>query len=211
MNYTELSQAIQDYCENTESTFVNNIPTFVENSERYIYNNVRLPTLRKNVSGTTTFNNKYLTAPNDFLAVFEIAVIKTDGTYEFLLPKDVSFVRQNYPDPTYTALPQYYSFFDQDSFILAPTPDANYSVELHYYYYPASIVTAGTSWLGDNFDLVLLYGSLIEAYTFMKGEPAVLNEYKQKFAEYMATLRQFADGKLKADVFRNNTPRVPLT
>jgi len=211
MNYTELTQAIQDYCENTETTFVNNIPTFVKNAEKFIYHNVRLPALRKNVLGSTSSSNKYLSVPTDFLSVFEIAAVKTDGTYEFLLPKDVSFIRQNYPDPTYTALPKYYALFDKDSFILGPTPDAAYSVELHYYYYPETIVTSSTTYLGDNFDLVLLYGSLVEAYTFMKGEPGILNDYKNKFAEYMGMLKQFADGKLKADVFRNNTPRVPLT
>jgi len=211
MNYAELSQAIQDYCENTETTFVNNIPTFVKNAEKYIYHNVRLPVLRKNVLGAVTSSNKYLSVPTDFLAVFELAIIKSDGTYQYLSPKDVSFVRQNYPDPTYTATPEYYAIFDKDSFILGPTPDSSYSTELHYYFYPTSIVTSSTTYLGDNFDLVLLYGSLVEAYTFMKGEPTMLKEYRTKFNEYMTMLIQFANGKLKADVFKNNTPRVPLT
>lgn len=208
MNYTELTQAIKDYCENDETTFVNNIPVFVKNAEKYIYNNVRLPAFRKNSTANATASNKYLATPTDFLSVFELAVIKTDGLYEYLLPKDVSYIRQNYPDPTYTALPKYYALFEDDRFILGPTPDAAYTVELHYYFYPETIVTANNTWLSTNFDLVLLYGSLVEAYTFLKGEPAIAKEYKDKFTEYMMTLKQFADGKLKADVFRNNTPRI---
>lgn len=204
MNYTELTQAIKDYMENDETTFVNSIPTFVKNAERFIYNSVRLPALRKNVTASTTTSNKYLSSPTDFLAVFEIAVVNTDGTYEFLLPKDVSFIRQNYPDPAYAALPKYYAIFDEDTFILGPTPDNTYTVELHYYYYPESIVTANTSYLGTNFDQVLLYGSLIEAYTFLKGEPVMMKEYKEKFGEYMQTLVTLANGKLKADVYRNS-------
>tara|TARA_B100001093_G_scaffold518045_1_gene601532 strand:- start:9892 stop:10524 length:633 start_codon:yes stop_codon:yes gene_type:complete len=204
MNYTELTEAIKNYTENDEDTFVNSIPTFVKNAERFIYNSVRLPALRKNVTANTTSSNKYLSSPSDFLAVFEIAIIQADGTYEFLLPKDVSFIRQNYPDPAYVALPKYYAIFDEDTFILGPTPNSNFSVELHYYYYPETIVTANTSYLGDNFDQVLLYGALIEAYTFLKGEPNMMKEYKEKFGEYMQTLVTLANGKLKADVYRNS-------
>ena len=177
MNYTALSNAIQAYTENTEANFIAEIPVFVQQAEQRIYNSMQFPSIRKNVTGSTSANNKYLGCPNDFLAVYSIAVIDATGAYEYLLNKDVNFIRQSYPVPTDTGLPRYYALFGSQSndvneltFILGPTPDATYGVELHYYYYPESIVTAGTTWLGDNFDSVLLYGSLVEAYTYMKGE-----------------------------------------
>lgn len=176
MNYTALNQAIQDYCSNTESTFVSNIPLFVKQAEQRIYNQVQFPALRRNSTGTTTSNNKYLSCPTDFLAAYSLAVVNGSGVYNYLLNKDVNFIRESYPSPTDTGLPQYYALFGPQSstptelsFILGPTPDAAYTVELHYFYYPESIVTASTSWLGDNMDSVLLYASLVEAYTFMKG------------------------------------------
>ena len=173
MNYTELSDAIQAYAENTESNFVAEIPVFVQQAEQRIYNSVQFPSLRKNVTGTITNNNKYLSAPLDYLATYSLAVVDADGNYEYLLNKDVNFIRQAYPNPADKAIPKYYAIFgptttalgvitNELSFILGPTPDATYTVELHYYYYPESIVTAGTSWLGDNFDTVLLYGSLVD-------------------------------------------------
>jgi hypothetical protein len=190
MNYTQLSQAIQDYTENYETSFVSNIPTFVKQAEKRIYNSVQFPSLRKNVVGSVTTNNKYLSTPDDFLAPYSLAVIDGTGAYTFLLNKDVNFIREAYPSPTSVGLPKFYALFGPTvtgstvstelSFILGPTPDNNYSVELHYFYYPESIVTAGTTWLGDNFDPVLLYGSLIEAYIYMKGEADVMSAYTTK-------------------------------
>ena len=168
MNYTELSAAVQDYTQNYESEFVANIPLFVKQAEQRIYNTVQFPSLRKNVTGTTSTNNKYLSCPGDFLAVYSMAVVDTDGAYEFLLNKDVNFIRQAYPTPTSTGIPKYYALFgptvasgvitNELSFLFGPTPNNTYTVELHYYYYPESIVTAGTTWLGDNFDSVLQIG-----------------------------------------------------
>lgn len=210
MNYAELSQAIQDYTENDETTFVANIPVFVEQTEQRIYNSVQLPALRKNMTGTTTTNNKYLSTPSDYLATYSLASIATDGSQAFLLNKDVNFIRETYPSPTATGRPKHYAQFDANTFILGPTPDADYGVELHYFYYPQSIVTAGTSWLGDNFDSVLLYGSLIEAYTFMKGEQELLNLYNQKYNEALALLKQLGDGKNRRDAYRSGQIRIPV-
>ena len=220
MNYTELSAAIQAYAENTESDFVANIPVFVQQAEQRIYNSVQFPSLRKNVTGTTTADNKYLSAPDDFLASYSLAVI-TDvvgvdlntGTYEYLLNKDVNFIRQSYPTPSDTGVPKYYALFgatvsgssitNEISFILGPTPDAAYPVELHYYYYPESIVTAGTSWLGDNFDTVLLYASLVEAYTYMKGEQDMMALYNQKFMDALVLAKRLGDGMDRQDAYRS--------
>lgn len=190
MNYTQLTQAIQDYTETTETTFVSNIPNFVQLAEERIYNTVQLPALRKNVTGTATTGNKYLSLPSDWLADYSIAVIQTDGSYEFLLNKDVNYIREAYPTPSSTGLPKHYAIFDADTFILGPTPDANYSVEMHYFYYPQSIVTANTTWLGDNFEAVLLYGALREAVIYQKGEQDMVNYYEQKYQESLALDRK---------------------
>ena len=210
MNYTQLSAAIQAYTENTEADFVAEIPVFVQQAEQRIYNSMQFPSIRKNVTGSTSANNKYLGCPNDFLAVYSIAVIDATGAYEYLLNKDVNFIRQSYPVPTDTGLPRYYALFGTQSndvneltFILGPTPDATYGVELHYYYYPESIVTAGTTWLGDNFDSVLLYGSLVEAYTYMKGEADMMSLYNQKFMEALALAKRLADGMERQDAYRS--------
>ena len=175
MNYSELTTAIQDYTENTFSA--TELATFVKQAEQRIYNSIQFPSLRKNVTGTATIGNIFLHCPTDFLAVHSIAVSDTSGNFEYLLNKDVNFIRQAYPKVTDSGFPKYYALYGPQSgdlneltFILGPAPDNNYNVVLHYFYYPQSIVTAGTSWLGDNFDSVLLYGSLVEAYTFMKGE-----------------------------------------
>lgn len=210
MNYAALVQAIQDYTENNESTFVANIPVFVDQTEQRIYNSVQLPALRKNVTGTMTSGNKYLSAPTDYLATFSIALIAADNSQTFLLNKDVNFIREAYPNPSSTGKPKHYAQFDANTFILGPTPDSNYGVELHYFYYPESIVTAGTSWLGDNFDPVLLYGSLVEAYTFMKGEQELINLYNQKYNEALALLKQLGDGKNRRDAYRSGQIRIPV-
>lgn len=208
MNYAELVAAIQDYTENAFATA--DINTFIEEAEQRIYNAVQLPALRKNVTGNTTANNKYLACPSDWLATYSLAVVDGDGNYEYLLNKDVNFIRQAFPSPTDTGIPQYYAQFDQDTFILGPTPNANYTMELHYFYYPQSIVTAGTSWLGDNFDSALLYGALLEAYTYMKGEQDVMAVYKQRYDEAMQLLKQLGDGKNRRDAYRSGQVRYPV-
>lgn len=222
MNYTQLVEAIKGYCENDfpdtvgsgDLTTAEQIATFVEQAEERIYNTVQLPALRKNVIGQTTSSNKYLACPVDFLSVFSMAVIDAEDEYHYLLNKDVNFIRESYPKSTDTGLPQYYALFgprsnepDELTFILGPTPDDNYQVELHYFYYPESIVTAGTSWLGDNFDSALLYGSLLEAYTFMKGEKDVMDNYIARYNEALALLKQLGDGKNRQDAYRSGQVR----
>lgn len=208
MNYTQLVAEIQSYTENQFQ--VADINTFIEEAEQRVYNTVQLPALRKNVTGNVTANNKYLSSPSDWLATFSLAVIDADGNYTYLLDKDVNFIRSAYPQPTDTGLPIYYALFDQNTFILGPTPDAAYEMELHYFYYPASIVVAGTSWLGDNFDSVLLYGSLLEAYTYMKGEADVIAQYQKRYDEALALLKELGDGKNRRDAYRNGQVRVPV-
>ena len=226
MTYTELVAAIEAYTQNYEQEFVDNIPVFVEQAEQRIYNTVQFPSLRKNVTGVTSTNNKYLSAPNDFLAVYSLAVIDGTGAYEFLLNKDVNFIRQAYPNPTATGLPKYYALFgpttsndpspvitDELSFILGPTPDSVYNVELHYYYYPESITTTddGRTWLGDNFDPVLLYGSLVEAVTFMKGEADMVALYETKYKEALAMAKRLGDGMERQDAYRSGQYRQAVT
>jgi hypothetical protein len=216
MNYTQLSAAIQDYTQNFEADFAANIPVFVQQAEQRIYNSVQFPSLRKNMTGSVTQNNKYLGCPNDFLATYSLAVIDGSGNYEYLLNKDVNFIRQAYPNPTSVGLPKYYALFGSQTndpneltFILGPTPDATYSAELHYFYYPESIVTANTTWLGDNFDTVLLYGSLVEAYTFMKGEADMMALYEGKYKEALALAKRLGDGLERSDAYRSGQYRMP--
>lgn len=214
MNYTQLVAEIQSYTENQFAT--DDINTFIKQAEQRIYNTIQFPSLRKNVTGATYGNNKYLSAPNDFLSVFSMAVVDGTGAYSYLLNKDVNFIREAYPVPTDTGLPQYYALFGPTttnaatpvittelSFILGPTPDAAYVIELHYYYYPESIVTAGTSWLGDNFDSVLFYGSLLEAYTYMKGEADVYTAYQKRYDEALAMAKRLGDGLERGDAYRD--------
>ena len=218
MNYAALKQAIEDYTENYETSFIANIPVFVAQAEQRIYNMVQFPSLRKNVLGSTTGSNKYLACPSDFLAPYSLAIVHTNGDQEFLLNKDVNFIRQAYPNPTDTSFPKYYALFGPQSndvneltFILGPTPDATYVAELHYYYYPPSIVTAGTSWLGDNFDTVLLYGSLVEAYTYMKGETDMMQLYDGKYKEAVALAKRLGDGLERQDAYRSGQYRQKVT
>ena len=221
MNYTQLSNAIQAYTENTEADFVANIPVFVEQAEQRIYNSVQFPSIRKNMTGVVSTTSTYLSAPDDYLATYSLAVIDADGNYEFLLNKDVNFIRQAYPKATDTGLPRYYALFGPTvsgstittelTFILGPKPDANYTVELHYYYYPQSIVTASTTWLGDNFDSVLLYGSLVEAYTYMKGEADMMQLYNGKFMEALALAKRLGDGMERQDAYRSGQFRQKVT
>ena len=218
MNYSALSDAIQAYTENTDATFVAEIPVFVQQAEQRIYNTIQFPSLRKNVTGATTDNNKYLACPSDFLSVYSLALVDALGNYEYLLNKDVNFIRQAYPNPSDKALPKYYALFGSQSndaneltFILGPTPDATYVAELHYFYYPESIVTAGTTWLGDNFDSVLLYGSLVEAYTYMKGEQDMMALYNGKYQEALALAKRLGDGLERQDAYRSGQVRIQVT
>ena len=212
MTYDELVTAVQDYCENNFPTV--DMDRFIEQAEQKIYNSVQLPSLRKNVTGSCTANNKYLSTPSDYLATFSLAVIDAAGTYYYLLNKDVNFIREAYPSPTDTGLPLYYGLFgpqttfpNELSLILGPTPDSGYSMELHYFYYPESIVTAQSTWLGDNFDTALLCGTLMEAITYMKGEADMVALYKQRYDEAMALLKQLGDAKEKGDSFRDGVPK----
>ena len=233
MTYDELVAAIQSYTENTfpatsladgsTMSSTQQLDMFIRQAEQRIYNTVQFPSLRKNVTGTLSANVKYLSCPGDFLAVYSMAVIGTDGAYEFLLNKDVNFIRQAYPIPTDTGLPKYYALFgptvagttitDELSFIVGPTPDSAYSVELHYYYYPESIVDAGDgrTWLGDNFDSVLLYGCLVEAYTFMKGEADMVQLYEAKYKEALDKAKRLGDGMERQDAYRSGQYRQAVT
>ena len=224
MNYAALTQAIEDYTENYETSFIANIPVFVQQAEQRIFNSVQFPSIRKNMTGVVSTTTPYLSAPSDYLASYSLAVVDADGNYEYLLNKDVNFIRQAYPNPTDTAIPKYYALFgptttnaatpvitDELSFILGPTPDAEYSVELHYYYYPESITVAadGRTWLGDNFDSVLFYGSLVEAITYMKGEGDMVQLYNTKYMEALAQASRLGDGLERSDAYRSGQFRTP--
>lgn len=212
MTYTELAQAVADVCENTFSSDVMSLLT--QQAEQKIYNTVQLSSLRRNVTGYTTAGNQYLSAPSDFLSAYSLAVIDGSGNYSFLLNKDVNFIRAAFPQASVTGLPSYYAIFgpnsslpNEVSFILGPTPDAVYEAELHYYFYPESIVTAGTTWLGDNFDSALLNGTLVEAIRYMKGEQDMVNLYTAMYKESMALLKQLGDGKQRQDAYRDGQVR----
>jgi len=236
MTYTELFFAVKNYLQNdfpsntwtnvagtgvTTSTGTEQINTFITQAEERIYNSVQIPALRKNVTGVTSGGNKYLSCPNDFLSVFSMAVIDGSGNYEYLLNKDVNYIRAAYPNPSSTGLPQYYALFgptvassvitDELSFILGPTPDAVYNVELHYYYYPESITTAGTSWLADNYSPVLLYGTLVEAYTFLKGEVDLTAQYEKKYQEAMGQLNRLGTGLERGDAYRDGQAKIKVS
>ena len=208
MNYSELVQAVKDYTENTETTFVNNIDMFIRQAEERIFRDVQIPELRKNVTGNISSGNQYLARPADFLTTLSLAVI-SGGDFTYLLEKEVNFIREAYPSASTTGTPKYYAIFDGDTsgsngnFILGPTPDAAYNVELHYYYDPPSIVTTSTSWLGDNAEAALLYGTLYEAYTFMKGEPDVLQNYQQRYQSALVNMAAIGV-MLKSDTYRED-------
>ena len=220
MNYAALVSAVSSYTENTFPTVDMNV--FITQAEKRIYNAVQLPSLRKNVTGSTTASNKYLQCPTDFLSTFSLAAINpTTGAYTYLLNKDVNFIREAYPKPTTTGSPKFYALFGpavassvittELTFLIGPTPDAAYSMELHYYYYPESIVTASTTWLGDNYDPALLYGTLVEAYTYMKGEADMIGLYDGKYKEAMDQLKRLGDGLERQDAYRSGQARVPVT
>ncbi len=209
MNYTQLKADIQDIC---ETSFTDDqLALFTEQSEQKIYNTVQIPALRKNVTGSLTTDNKYLDTPSDFLWSYSLAVVDGSGNYSYLINKDVNFIREAYPNATSTGLPVHYAYFNDDAFIVGPTPDSGYSVELHYGYYPESIVTAGTTWLGNEFDSALLNGALVEAIRFMKGEPDLVALYERLFVQTLGLLKNLGDGKLREDAFRSGQLRVPVT
>lgn len=217
MNYAELKINIADICENefTEQQYA----MFAQQAEQKIYSTVQLANLRKNVTGTLTANNKYLAAPNDFLSVYSLAIYPAaGGAYEYLLDKDVNFIRQAYPNPAVTGKPKHYAIFGPQSndvneltFILGPTPDVTYAAELHYYYYPESIVTAGETWLGENFDSALLNGSLVEAIRFMKGEADMVKLYQDMYMQAIALLKNLGDGKQRTDTYRDGQTRIKVS
>lgn len=226
MNYATLFETIKGYVENdfpstqwTDTagtgtvtfTSTEQINTFIRQAEQRIYNSIQFPVIRKNMTGVTTADNKYLALPSDYLYTYSLAVIApVTGEYTYLLNKDVNFIREAFPFPTVTGKPTHYANFDANTLLLGPTPDANYTMELHFGYYPESIVTANTSWLGDNFDSLLLYGALLEAYTFMKGEQDVIVVYQKRYDEAFMLAKQLGDGKLRQDAYRDGQVRYPV-
>ena len=211
MNYAELVAAIKDYANNTETAFSDAIPTFVKQAEQRIYRSVNLPVNRKNQAGNMTDGNAYLTMPTDFLLPLSLSITSSSNQI-FLLNKDANFIRSTYPNASTKGTPKYYATFASDTFIIGPTPDASYVTELHYYYQPATIVdpadTSNTSWLGTNADTVLLYGSLVEAYTYMKGDPDMMQVYQQRYQEALSLLKVQAEGRMTGDEYRDGTIRV---
>ena len=227
MDYNTLFSQIQAYTENqfpatylangSTVSYTTQINTFIQQAESRIYNTVQIPSLRKNVTGNCSSTTVYLGCPNDYLSTYSMAVIGADGAYTYLLNKDVNFIRESYPDPTATGLPRYYALFgsrlndpNELAFMLGPKPDANYGVELHYFYYPESIVTAGTSWLGDNYSPALLYGSVLEAYVYMKGEADVMLAYKAKYDEAMQQLNRLGTGLERGDAYRDGQAKIKV-
>lgn len=211
MNYSQLVAAIQDTTENRETSFVASIPRFVQQAEEQIFNSAHILDLRRNIVSNLTLGHPYMTMPADFLAVYSLAVKDTAGRYHYLVNKDVNFLREAYPDPTELGMPRHYGLFDDKTVILGPTPDTPYEVELHQFYYPESIVTRGTSWLGDNFESVLFYGALIHANVYMKGDADMTESYTAQFNESLARLKRLADGMDRQDVYRSGQVKLPVT
>tara|TARA_B100001059_G_C17664734_1_gene491326 strand:- start:73 stop:714 length:642 start_codon:yes stop_codon:yes gene_type:complete len=209
--YTTLKQAIQDYVESSETSFVSNLPTFIQQAEDRILKRVQLPDFRKNVTGTVASANPYLIMPSDFLTPYSMAI--DDSGYDYLLFKDVNFIRQAYPSSATQAAPKYYGIFSDTSFIVGPTPDKAYDVELHYFHKPESITTSstGTSWLGDNADSTLLYGCLLEAYTYLKGDPDLMQLYGGRYEEALVRLEELGEGYSTTDSYRGGAVRKPRT
>jgi|TARA_R110000803_G_scaffold77748_1_gene142618 hypothetical protein len=211
MNYADLIQSVQDYTQNDEATFVAELPNIVKQVEDRIYHMVQLPALRKTQSGTLTASNRFLSTPTDFISVFSLAVVDASGNYVHLMNKDVNFLREAYPAIATEAEPRYYALWDEDTFVLSPTPDAGLSTVLTYFYKPESIVTASTTWLGDENEAVLLYGCLVEAYTFMKGDQDLIQLYDTKFKEALVKLKELGDGKNRKDAYRSGQVRMAVS
>jgi hypothetical protein len=224
VNYSELFETIKGYCENDfpDVSFLNSagdsnsltsteqLNIFIKQAEQKVYNSVQILDLRKNVTGELSSGNQYLSVPTDWLANFSLAIIDSAGAYTYLLNKDVNFIRESFPNPTSTGKPTHYALFDNSSYIVGPTPDQGYTAELHYFYYPDSIVSAGTSWVGENYDSILLYGALIEAHIFMKGEADVYESYIQRYNEALAGLKQLGEGKNRQDMYRTKQARYQV-
>ena len=211
--YSTLTSAIQNYTDNAETTFVANIPNFIESAEQRILNAVDLQYFRKNVSGVTTADNQYLAVPTDYLASFSLS-ISSSGVKTFLLQKDVNFLQEYTPDPTTTGTPIYYAYFDTNNFLLAPTPSTGFTSELHYFYRPASLTAAGdsgTTWLSTNAPNAMLYGTLVEAYIYMKGEPDMMTLYQERFNESLVRLKDYGEARENLDAYRNGLPERPRT
>jgi hypothetical protein len=211
MNYADLIQSVQDYTQNDEATFVAELPNIVKQVEDRIYHMVQIPALRKTQSGTLTASNRFLSTPTDFISVFSLAVVDASGNYVHLMNKDVNFLREAYPAIATEAEPRYYALWDEDTFVLSPTPDAGLSTVLTYFYKPESIVTASTTWLGDENEAVLLYGCLVEAYTFMKGDQDLIQLYDTKFKEALVKLKELGDGKNRKDAYRSGQVRMAVS
>tara|TARA_R100000935_G_C2822780_1_gene160630 strand:+ start:44 stop:685 length:642 start_codon:yes stop_codon:yes gene_type:complete len=213
MTYAELKESIQNYLQNSETTFVADLPTIIKQAEERILKLVRLPVFRKNVQGNLSTGNQYLSTPSDFMDTFSLATISSN-TYTYLIRTDVSFIREAYPTTTTTSAPKHYSLFNDSTYIVGPTPDADYTAELHYFYRPSSI-TAGTdsetTWLATNATNVLLYGSLVEGYTYMKGEPDLMNLYNQRYQEALGRLKVLGEGRNTSDTYKEGTFQVPVT
>ena len=210
--FTTLKSAIQDYTQNTESTFVADLGTIIKQAEDRIVKSVELPNFRKNVTGSFTSGNQYLSTPSDYLYPFSLAVLDSDSAYTYLLSTDVSFIREAYPSASSTGVPKHYAQFDDNTFIVGPTPNANLTAELHYYYIPQSITESsdGTSWLGTNAPELLLYGSLLEAYTFMKGEPDIMVNYEKRFQEALQRLTLLSDGYNRKDAYKDGQRKIDV-
>ena len=208
--FTTLKSAIQDYTENTETSFVSNMTNIIVQAENRIIKSVELPNFRKNQTGTVTSGNAYLATPTDYLYPYSLAVIDGDSNYNYLMNKDVNFIREAYPASATTGVPKYYAQFDDDFFIVGPTPNSGYTVEIHYFYIPESITAAsrGTTWLGTNASEALLYGSLAESYTYMKGEQDILNNYEKRFKEALERLTLESDGYNRKDAYRSGQRRI---
>jgi hypothetical protein len=213
MTYSELKSLIQDYLQNTETSFVSNINNVIKQAEERILKTVRLPNFRKNVEGTITSGNKYLATPTDFLDNFSLSITNSDEQ-SFLLFKDVNFIREAYPNASTTGIPKHYSLFDDTTFIVGPTPNANFTAELHYFYKPDSITAgadSGTTWLSTNARNALLYGSLIEGYMYMKGDADLMNQYEKRYLESMSRLKVLGEGYNTVDTYRDDAVRVERT
>jgi len=211
--YAQLKTAIQDYTENTETSFVTNLPTFIKNTEQRIFKLVDLELFRKNATSALSQNDPYLSVPSDYLASFSMSITNSSSK-EFLLQKDVNFIQEYNPNASTTGVPKYYAFFDIDNFIVSPTPNANFAVELHYYYRPTSLTAgadSGTTWLSENAPNAMLYGSLVEAYTYMKGEQDMLTMYEKQFTEAMTRIKDLAEARENSDAYRRGLPERPRT
>lgn len=211
MNYTTLVALLQDYTQNSSTEFVAAIPEIVKLAEDRIYQSVQIPALKRNATSNFVLNNKYLASPTDFLAAYSMAVKSATGVYSYLLEKEVGYINEAFPDPSATGVPRFYALFNDATFVVSPTPDDFYEVELHYFYEPPSIVDAGNSWLGDNTESVLFYGCLVEAYTYMKGDADLQALYRQRYDEALGRLKVLGEGQDKRDNFRLDLPRIVPT